>query len=236
MIIGRGLLATALKEIDKDNIVFYANGISDSTIESIADGNFEAKEITGIAKQKTAKTFIYFSTIQVNAPENFERPYVIHKIKMEELVKHLFPDYLIIRTSNIIGKNPWNTHTLFNYLYNTLKEGKKISVVESASRNVLDVEHFIKLVDHYLIHYKKESATLNIVNSLSYPMFEIVSEFEKIFETKFIKDNAGIKIAKFEAPCLFSAKLIRECGIELENYMSNVIRKYYPLFKKDQPT
>jgi hypothetical protein len=236
MIIGRGLLATSLKEIDKDNVVFYANGVSDSTIENIADGNFEAEEIKCIAEQKAAKTFIYFSTIQVNAAENFERPYVIHKIKMEELVKCLFPDYLIIRTSNIIGNNPWNTHTLFNYLYNSLKEERKINVVDSASRNILDVDHFIKLVDHYLIHYKKESATLNIVNSLSYRMCEIVSEFEKIFETKFIKDNAGIKIAKFEAPCLFSAKLIRECGIELDNYLPQVIEKYYPIFKKDQPT
>jgi thioester reductase-like protein len=235
MIIGRGLLATALKEIDKDNVVFYANGVSDSTIESIADGNFEAKEITGIAKQKTAKTFIYFSTIQVNAPENFERPYVIHKIKMEELVKHLFPDYLIIRTSNIIGNNPWNTHTLFNYLYNSLKKEEKISIVESASRNVLDVEHFIKIVDRYLIHYKKEAATINIVNQISYQMFEILSAYEKIFEAKFMKGNAGITIAKFEAPCLFSAQLIKECGIELENYLENVIKKYYPLFTKGQP-
>jgi dTDP-4-dehydrorhamnose reductase len=155
---------------------------------------------------------------------------------MEELVKRLFPDYLIIRTSNIIGNNPWNTHTLFNYLYNSLKKEEKISVVESASRNVLEVEHFIKLVDHYIIHYKKGSATLNIVNTLSYQMFQILSEFEKIFATKFIKDNAGIKIAKFEAPCLFSAKLIEECRIELENYLPQVIEKYYPIFKKDQPT
>jgi len=234
MVIGRGLLAKALKEIDKDDAVFYANGVSNSIIESMADGNFEAKEILGIAEQKIAKTFVYFSTIQVNAPENFERPYVIHKIKMEELIKRLFPDYVIIRTSNIVGNNPWNNHTLFNYLYYSLKEEKKISVVDSASRNILDVDHFIKLVDHYIIHYKKGSATLNIVNSLSYRMFEIVSEFEKIFETKFIKGNAGIKVAKFETPCLFSAKLMEECSIELENYLPQVIEKYYPIFKKDQ--
>jgi hypothetical protein len=119
-------------------------------------------------------------------------------------------------------------------LYNSLKEEKKISVVESASRNILDVEHFIQLVNHYLIHYKKGCATLNIVNTLSYQMFEILSTFEKIFETKFIKDNAGIKVAKFEAPCLFSAKLIDECSIELENYLPQVIEKYYPIFKKNQ--
>lgn len=230
MITGRGLLATSLREIDRDELVFYANGVSDSTIESIADGNSEAKEIAGIAEQKKAKTFIYFSTIQVNASENFERPYVIHKIKMEELVKRLFADHVIIRTSNIIGNNPWNTHTLFNYLYKSLKEQRKINILESASRNILDVEHFVNLVNHYLVHYKKEGVTVNIVNSLSYQMFEILSEFEKIFETKFMKDHETIKVAKFEAPCVFSAQLIKECGIELYNYLSMVIKKYYPLF------
>jgi dTDP-4-dehydrorhamnose reductase len=154
---------------------------------------------------------------------------------MEELLKRLFPEYVIIRTSNIIGNNRWNTRTLFNYLYNSLKEEKKISVVDSASRNVLDVDHFIKLTEHYLIHYKKEPAVVNIVNSISYQMFEIVSEFEKIFERKFLKDNSQITIAKFEAPCLFSAKLIRECGIELDHYLADVIKKYYPIFEKNHP-
>jgi dTDP-4-dehydrorhamnose reductase len=235
MVAGRGLLGKALKEIDREDIIFYANGVSDSTIESIADGYFEENEITAFAKETSAKTFVYFSTIQVNAAENLQRPYVIHKIKMEELVKRLFPDYLIIRTSNIIGRNLWNRHTLFNFLYSSLKEEKRIPIVDSALRNILDVDHFMRLVDHYIIHYKKEPATLNIVNSLSYSMFEIIREFETIFQRKFIRSEAEIKIAKFEAPCLFSAKLIEESGIELNNYLADVIKKYYPPFITGQP-
>jgi nucleoside-diphosphate-sugar epimerase len=235
MIIGRGLLANALRVLDQESYLFYANGISNSIIENIQEDNFETNEIMAIAGKDYDKIFVYFSTIQVNAAENMERPYVIHKIKMEELVKRLFRDYVIIRTSNIIGNNRWNTHTLFNYLYNSLKEEKKISVIDSASRNILDVDHFIELTNHYLIHYRKEPATVNIVNSLSFEMFEIVSAFEEIFESKFIKDNTQIAIAKFEAPCVFSTKLIQECGIELNNYLVDVIKKYYPTFKKPQP-
>src|SRR5690242_5688097 len=155
MIIGRGLLANALREIDQETYLFYVNGISNSVIKNIQENNFELNEIMSIAKKNHGKTFVYFSTIQLNSKDNYERTYVIHKIKMEELVKRLFPDYIIIRTSNIIGKNPWNTHTLFNYLYNSLKEEKQIRVIDSASRNILDVDHFIKLTNHYLIHYKK---------------------------------------------------------------------------------
>jgi thioester reductase-like protein len=234
MIIGRGLLANALRELDEERYLFYVNGISNSLIENIQEDNFEMKEITAIAGKNYDKTFVYFSTIQLNSKENYNRPYVIHKIKMEELVKRLFPDYMIIRTSNIIGNNPWNYHTLFNYLYNSLKEQRKINIIESASRNILDVKHFMKLLNHYIIYYKKENTTVNIVNSISYSMFEILSMFEKIFETKFIKDNVEIKIAKFEAPCLFSAQLIKECGIGLDNYLEGVIKKYYPPFTTDQ--
>lgn len=235
MIIGRGLLANALRELDGERYLFYVNGISNSLIENIQEDNFEMNEVTAIAGKNYDKTFVYFSTIQVNSKENYNRPYVIHKIKMEELVKRLFPDNVIIRTSNIIGNNPWNTHTLFNYLYNSLKAQKKISVVDSESRNVLDVDHFIKLTQRYLTHYRKEPSVVNIVNSLSYQMFEIISEFEKIFETQFVKDQSQIPIAKFEAPCVFSAQLIQECGIKLDNYMPDVIRKYYPIFKRNRP-
>ncbi|MGN6605065.1 MAG: NAD-dependent epimerase/dehydratase family protein [Ginsengibacter sp.] len=235
MIVGRGLLAKALREIDQDSYLFYVNGISNSVIENIGEDNFEMNEITAIARKNYGKTFVYFSTIQLNSKDNYQRPYVIHKIKMEELVKRLFPDYVIIRTSNIIGNNPWNTHTLFNYLYNSLTEGEKISVIDSASRNILDVDHFIKLTNHYLTHYKKQPATVNIVNSRSYRMVEIVSTFEKLFESKFVKDNIPVVIAKFEAPCLFSAKLMQECGIESDNYLADVVKKYYPIFKRDQP-
>ena len=151
---------------------------------------------------------------------------------MEEIVERLFPDYVIIRTSNIIGHNPWNPHTLFNYLYLALKEEKKITVVESASRNMLDVAHFMKMLDHYLLHYKKQRSTVNIVNARSYQMAEILSAFENFFGVKFVKDHGKISIAKFQAPCTFSGKLMKECGIGLENYLQQVIEKYYPPFKK----
>ena len=112
MIIGRGLLANVLKEIDKDSYLFYANGISNSVLENIFKNNFEIKEIEDIAKRNEKKTFVYFSTSQVNAPQNHQRAYVKHKIFVEELIKKSFSNYLIVRTTNLVGNNPWNTHTL----------------------------------------------------------------------------------------------------------------------------
>src|ERR1051325_4378492 len=121
MIIGRGLMAKALAGIDDDKYLFYVNGISNSVIEKITEDNFEASEITEIAQNIGNKIFVYFSTALVNVQENYARPYVLHKYKMECLTKELFSTYTIVRTSNLVGHNPWNKHTLFNFLFNSLE-------------------------------------------------------------------------------------------------------------------
>ena len=52
-------------------------------------------------------------------------------------------------------------------------------------------------------------------------------EFENIFSKKFIKNHLKVSIAQFDAPCDFSRSLINNCNINLENYLTTVIKKYY---------
>ena len=61
-------------------------------------------------------------------------------------------------------------------------------------------------------------------------MDEIISEFENVFQKKFVRGHSKIKIAQFEAPCAFSTALVKDCNIELGNYLNTVIKKYYPPF------
>jgi dTDP-4-dehydrorhamnose reductase len=72
----------------------------------IPENNFETQELIAMANDIGDKTLVYFSTIQVNATENYSRPYVQHKIKMERLISNSFSNYIIIRTSNLVGNNP----------------------------------------------------------------------------------------------------------------------------------
>ena len=234
MIKGRGLLAQALYKIDRDDFAFYVNGISNSVMADIPENNFEVLELTEMAKDIGDKLLIYFSTIQVNATENYSRPYVQHKIKMERLISNSFSNYIIIRTSNLVGNNSWNTNTLFNFLYHSLQAQSEISVIESAIRNVLDVDHFIQLLDYYLEHFTEKNTTRNIVNPVSFNMAEIVREFENVFSLKFKKTNSPVSIAYFEAPCEFSLSLMQSCNISLDNYLHNVIAKYYPPILKSE--
>lgn len=227
MIRGRGLLANALSCIDSDKYLFYVNGISNSVMDRIPEDNFEAGEIMEISKIMDNKIFVYFSTSQVNLKVNYSRPYVQHKYKMECLIKKVFSNYTIVRTSNLVGHNPWNKHTLFNFLYNSLKAGTEIHIVESAKRNVLDVDHFIELLNYYLNHFPQKNTTIDIVNPISYKMGEIITEFELVFSKAFIRSHLEETIAYFKAPAHLSLSLVNNCNVNLDDYLARILRKYY---------
>jgi nucleoside-diphosphate-sugar epimerase len=227
MIIGRGLLANSLSKIDRDSYLFYVNGISNSVLNEIPENNFEYREILRLAENIGDRVFVYISTIQVNMKINYERPYVRHKYQIESLIKKLFSNYLIVRTSNLVGNNQWNKHTLFNYLHHSLITGKVLYVEESVVRNILDVEHFIELFECYLKYSFQRNQVINIVNPRSYKMADILNGFEYVFEIKFKKQPLAESVAHFRAPKSLSLSLANKCNINFEDYLNSVIKKYY---------
>ena len=228
MIIGRGLLGNSLSVIDNDTYLFYANGISNSVLDSIPRNNFEINEIREIADKKDGRIFVYFSTCQVNSKLNIGRPYVQHKMFIEDLIKKRFPKYLIIRTSNLVGNNKWNHHTLFNYLFNSLEINKKITVNPDVTRNILDSSHFVSLIQTYLNKYSLNKI-IEIVNPVSFTMDQIIYEFEKYFRKKFaIKRISEISdFAIFELNVELSRHLFATCNISTKDYLTNLLIKYY---------
>ncbi|HEY5367875.1 MAG TPA: hypothetical protein VIJ75_02695 [Hanamia sp.] len=230
MIIGRGLLGNSLLEIDDDKYLFYANGISNSVLHQIPRNNFEINEIEEIARQNNGKTFIYFSTSQVNSQLNHHRAYVKHKLFVEELITKKFPDYLIVRTTNLVGHNPWNTHTLFNYLYNAITVNEQINVNPVLIRNFLDARHFATLLKVYLENGGRNKM-VEIINPASYSMQQIVNEFEHFFSKRFNlqKVNEVNDFALFELDASLTLKLMKECGLSFDDHIQSLLKKYYSM-------
>lgn len=228
MIIGRGLLGNSLLEIDEDKYLFYANGISNSVLHQIPRNNFEINEIKEIADTNGERTFIYFSTAQVNSKSNLDRPYVQHKLFIEDLIAQRFSKYLIIRTSNLVGNNLWNKHTLFNYLFNSLTVNEQITVNPVVTRNFLDTAHFTSLLQSYL-DTNSVNKIIEIVNPASFTMDEIINEFEKYFGKKFIikKVSEISDFALFELNIELSLDLFAKCCIPTKDYIPNLLSKYY---------
>jgi len=106
MIVGNGDLASAL--IDRDDVTWFASGVSDSSIASI--DQFAREEIL-LSKQPKDKHLVYFSSLCIYSSI---RPYAQHKQVMEQYVDNHFNTYTIVRIGNIDwGTNP---NTLLNFL------------------------------------------------------------------------------------------------------------------------
>ena len=232
MIIGRGLLGNSLLDIDDNKYLFCANGISNSVLHQIPRNNFEIKEIEEIARQSDGKTFIYFSTSQVNSKANHDRAYVKHKLYLENFIAGNFANYLIVRTTNLVGNNPWNMHTLFNYLHHAITVNQQITVNPVLERNFLDVSHFISLLKKYLENYERNKI-VEIVNPVSFTMGEMVYEFENYYSKKFNVEmqNAATDFAVFELNRELSVELFESCHLSTLNYIARLLKKYY----KDVP-
>lgn len=230
MIVGRGLLGNSLSGIDNNKYLFYANGISNSVLQQIPRNNFEINEINRIADKNEERIFIYFSTSQVNSKLNFGRAYVQHKLFIEDLVIKRFAKYLIIRTSNLVGHNPWNKHTLFNYLCNSLAANEQIMVNPIVIRNFLDAAHFAALLQNYLNNFEVNKI-IEIVNPVSYTMAEIIIEFENYFLKKFMIQSVSEinDFALFELNNQLSISLFVKCNISTNRYIPYLLKKYYPV-------
>jgi hypothetical protein len=228
LIIGRGLLANAVKRIDSKQFLYYANGISNSILPRIEKDNFEIRDLKEIAEKYPQKVFIYFSTCQINSDRNLSRPYVRHKILMEEFISKNFSDYLIVRTSNLVGFNPWNPHTLFNFLNHALAVNEQIFVNPVLLRNFLDVEHFVSLLNLYLNRHNKTDKIVEIVNPDSYSMHQIIWEFEKFFSKKFnMYTKTENDFAFFELNPKLTLQLLAQSCLTFDDHIQTLLRKYY---------
>ena len=66
MIIGNGLLANSIKEIDTDNVLFFASGVSNS-LETRKDAFLREENLLVNHTLNQKNKFIYFSTCSIYA-------------------------------------------------------------------------------------------------------------------------------------------------------------------------
>src|SRR5437762_13407624 len=105
-IIGHGDIASVL--IDRDNVIFFVSGVSNSLEKRPSE--FQ-REIDLLMKQPKDKHLIYISTLSIYYAKS---AYVEHKKNMETIIALNFHSYTIFRIGNITwGTNP---NTLINFL------------------------------------------------------------------------------------------------------------------------
>jgi hypothetical protein len=134
VIIGHGDIATALESADRKDLLFFASGVSNSREERYTEFK---REIDLLRAQDPEVHTVYFSSLCIFYADSH---YAFHKQQMEQIVKHRFKKYTIIRLGNITwGTNP---HTIINYFRNRIKRNQRIDI-KDVYRYIIDKDEFL---------------------------------------------------------------------------------------------
>lgn len=225
MIIGNGLIASLFTDCDQENIIFFASGVSNSLETSQKEFLREENLIRKTIVENPDKIFIYFSTCSVYDSSKTESQYVLHKLKMEQIIIQLCPQYLILRLSNAVG-NGGNPNLLMNYLVRSVKNKEIINVHTKATRNLIDVED-IKNITNQLIDKLYFNKIINIAYPENYTIIEILEIMEKFYQTKLylnlVKSGSGYAIDTHDVESYF----IQHALTNKETYLHKILEKYY---------
>lgn len=225
MIVGNGLIASLFTECDQENIIFFASGVSNSLETKKEEFLREENLIKKTIIENPNKVFIYFSTCSIYDSSKVESQYVLHKLKMEQIIIQLCPQYLILRLSNAVG-NGGNPNLLMNYLVRSVKNKEIINVHTKATRNLIDVED-IKNITNQLIDKQYFNKIINIAYPENYTIIEILEIMEKFYQTKLYlnlaKSGSGYAIDTHDVESYF----IQHALTNKETYLHKILEKYY---------
>ena len=222
MIIGRGLIANLFTEVDLDEVVFFASGVSNSSETRKGEFLREQNLVEDTLANNQEKLFVYFSTCSIYDSSKYNSPYVLHKLHIEEVIKQNTTNYLILRVSNAVG-NGGNSNLLMNYLYRQIMTNQQLNVHQHATRNLIDVED-VKDITLQYIQSNRWNRIVNVAYAENYFIPEIVEAFEEILQKPAMKlmENKGehYSIDIHELQYQFSIQ-------DKEAYLNNLIKKYY---------
>jgi len=226
MIIGRGMIANELTEIDQDGVIFFCSGVSNSNEQNTQEFDREKKMLLSLTP--TNKKLIYFSSYFVNFENYSKKQYYRHKIEIEQMVQSLFKKFTIYRLPQAVGKS-YNPNTLTNFIANTLIDNEFLPIYKGAKRNLIDIEDVIKVVNYankYHLFYNK---TINLIAPTNYDIDEIVTIFESILDIQSRKQYFVSNEVEFDVLLTNEVKeLYAKLQINFDEfYLEKLINKYY---------
>ena len=225
MIIGNGLSSNLFKDSDRDDTVFFASGVSNSLETEKKAFLREENLLRKTLEENKEKVFIYFSTCSIYDSSKNGSPYVNHKLRMEQIVEEFSTQFLILRVSNAVGKGG-NPNLLMNYLINSIKEEKTITVHTLATRNLIDGED-VKTIALQLIKTQNYNRIINVAYLENFSTLEILEVLEKFLhknsKTEFLKSGQSYLISIPEVESYFNDNGLNN----KESYLQRLLKLYY---------
>ncbi|MFC0427924.1 NAD-dependent epimerase/dehydratase family protein [Chryseobacterium scophthalmum] len=225
MIVGKGLIASLFINHDRENTVFFASGVSNSLETRAEEFLREENLIKNTITENPDKIFIYFSTCSIYDSSKTGSDYVLHKLKMEQLIKKSCNQFLILRVSNAVGKGG-NPNLLMNYIVNAVKNNETINVHTKATRNLIDAED-VKNITFDLLDKQHLNKIINVAYTQNYSIIEILEIIERFYDIKpqinLIRSGSGYDINIPGVEDYF----IKNNLNNKEVYLKKILNKYY---------
>lgn len=183
MIIGNGILANSLRQIDNDDVVLFASGVSNSL--EIRSSEFEREKnlLEETIKNYPEKKLVYFSTCSIYDSSKKHSEYVLHKLNIEEIIHENCLKYAIFRIGNAVGKGG-NEHTLINFLSNSIHDSKEIHIHNKAKRVFIGVDDIALFLKENLENIN--NVIFNLVFPFQFSLNQVVAILEKHLKRKAI--------------------------------------------------
>jgi nucleoside-diphosphate-sugar epimerase len=222
MIVGNGLVANSIRELDEEYLetIFFASGVSNSVNPKEKDFEREKKLLSSFYENKNK--LVYFSTCSV-----FDKTllgnsnYVSHKLEMEKLIKIYFKNYIILRLPTLVGKTK-NPNTLFNYFLNKLRLNEDISIYKNSNRFLFDAIHLSSVIRLFL-----EEKNLNQIINAAFPNSISVSELVEYMKLKLNSNSNLIGLNKGQVLMIENSDFVLKTNeLKLDFSPFNIIDRY----------
>lgn len=183
MIVGRGLIAGAFEKITlPHNVLVFASGVSNSKETNQNQFQRELELLTKTIEEHPNRRFVYFSTASVLDPQLAGEPYVLHKLRCEELIRTSCRLHLILRVTNVVGRTG-NPNTVFNFFVDQIRNQTFFELWNNACRNLIDIEDVVHIT-RALLEEELAQRTFLLVNPTNHSVADIVHLIEETLGKK----------------------------------------------------
>lgn len=175
---GTGMIAKAFKDLNFPNVALFAAGVSYSGCIDEKEYEREKIELESFINKNQGKLVLYFSSFVALSGANM---YAIHKQKMENLIKILSSNYLIIRLPQVAGRT--SNNTLLASFVRKVVNGETIEIHSNATRRLIFIDDIVRIVSKLILMNVKNDV-INIAPEKSISPHEIVRLINKELGTQ----------------------------------------------------
>lgn len=177
MIVGGGIIAKSMVDINDTDVTIFASGVSNSSCTDPLEFHRE-KDL--LLSQDRGRKLVYFSTCSLSDGSEYNE-YLRHKLEMEVVVSENFDEWLVLRLPTVVGHGG-NVNNFFNFIASSLRNGDTVYAQDSAYRSLLDCDDIPNLIEILVRDVCREKINVCLDNSET--AFEIVLCMREVLKSE----------------------------------------------------